>query len=80
VAKKVASVTFFLRRRIATNWRIARIRYLTTPSSLSDVTLSYCGKAGFAHFLRASSLNRMTIRFKSAQKLPQTGLPLATDG
>jgi hypothetical protein len=37
-------------------------------SSLSDLTLSCCGKAGFGHFLRSFSLNRMTIRLKRAQK------------
>jgi hypothetical protein len=53
---------------------------MRVPSSLSDLTLPYCGKAGFDHFLRAFSLNRATIRLKSAQKLLQTGLSLATDG
>jgi hypothetical protein len=48
------------------------------PSSLSDLTLSCCGKAGFGHFLRSFSLNRMTVRLKRAQKTPQTGLSLAT--
>ncbi|MDO9322899.1 MAG: hypothetical protein Q7U01_14875, partial [Pseudomonas sp.] len=51
-----------------------------SASSLSDLTLSYCVKAGLGHFLRSFSLNRMTIRLKRAQKLPQAGLSLATNG
>jgi hypothetical protein len=69
--------------------------------SLSDLTLIYCGKADFGHFvysflLVAGSsvcdpakavlftafqvLNRTTISLKRAQKLPQSGLSLATTG
>jgi hypothetical protein len=59
--------------------RIAQDISTCRPSSLSDLGLSYCGKAGFGHFLRSFSWNRMTIRLKRAQKLPQTGLSLATD-
>jgi hypothetical protein len=46
----------------------------------SDLMLSCCGKAGLGHFLRSFSLNRMTIRLKRAQKLPQPGLSIATNG
>jgi hypothetical protein len=55
------------------------IEQTVQASSLSELTLSCCGKAGLGHFLRYFSLNRMTIRLKRAQKLPQTGLPLATN-
>jgi hypothetical protein len=50
------------------------------PCSLSDLTLSCCGKARFGHFLRSFLLNRMTIRLKRAQKLPQAALSLTADG
>jgi len=50
------------------------------PNSLPNLTLPYCGKAEFDHFLRAFPLNRATILLKSAQKLLQTGLSLATGG
>jgi hypothetical protein len=59
---------------------IGLIAPVQPPSSLPNLTLFYCGKAGLGHFLRASSLNRMTIRLKRAQKLPQAGLSLATNG
>jgi hypothetical protein len=39
------------------------------PSSLSDLTLIYCGNADFGHFSYSFSLNRTTIRLKRAQKL-----------
>ncbi|HKX55226.1 MAG TPA: hypothetical protein VJN01_03960, partial [Xanthomonadales bacterium] len=41
--------------------------------SLSDLTLIYCGKAGFGHIFRSFSLNSGAIRLKSAKNLPQTG-------
>jgi hypothetical protein len=50
------------------------------PSSLSGLTLIYCGKVDFGHFLYSFSLNRTTIRLKRAQKLPQNSLSLATIG
>jgi hypothetical protein len=53
---------------------------VSPASSLSDLTLIYCGKADFGHFLHSFSLNRTTIRLKRAQKLPQNGLSLATIG
>jgi hypothetical protein len=60
------------------------------PSSLPDLTLAYCGKAGVDLSLRYFPLNSVTIRGTAsrrnkAQKLLQTegsdrGLSLATDG
>ncbi|MCP8689324.1 hypothetical protein [Marinobacterium sedimentorum] len=49
-------------------------------SSLSDLSLIYCGKAEFGHFSYSLLLNRTTIRRKRAQKLPQIDLSLATIG
>jgi len=48
-----------------------------TPSSLSDLRLIYCGKAGFGHISRIFSLNSL-IRLKNPRNLSQTGLSLAT--
>ncbi|MEH6823310.1 MAG: PhnD/SsuA/transferrin family substrate-binding protein [Motiliproteus sp.] len=49
-------------------------------SSLSDLTLIYCGKADFGHFPPSFSFNRTTISLKRVRKLSQIGLPLATTG
>jgi hypothetical protein len=38
-----------------------------------------CGKAGFGHFSSHFSSYRTTMFLKMAQKLPQTGLCLATN-
>jgi hypothetical protein len=59
----------------------ARLTHPTIgTSSLSDLTLIYCGKADFDHFVCSFLLNRTTISLKRAQKLPQNGLLLATTG
>jgi hypothetical protein len=58
----------------------ANILQSSCTRSLSDLTLIYCGKADFGHFLSAFLLNRTTIRRKIAQKLTQNGLSLATIG
>ncbi len=58
-----------------------RDRYLPCAArSLSDSTLTYCGKAGLGQILRSFSLNSPTIRLKGSKNLAPTGLSLATIG
>ena len=58
-----------------------RDRYLPCAArSLSDLMLTYCGKAGLGQILRSFSLNRPTIRLKGSKNLAPTGLSLATIG
>jgi len=53
---------------------------MAAPSSLSDLTLTYCRKAGLGQISRSFSLNRPTIRLKRSKNLTPTGLPLDTIG
>src|SRR3546814_5608370 len=46
-----------------------------SASSLSDLTLIYCGKAEFGQIFRSFSLNSPAIRPKRPKNLPQIGFP-----
>src|SRR3546814_7890996 len=46
-----------------------------TASSLSGLTLIYCGKAEIGQIFRSFSLKGPAIRLKRAKNLPQTGFP-----
>ena len=67
-------------RRCTTQVLVRDIPILTTltgPSvrSLSDLTLTYCGKAGLGQISRSFTLNRPTIRLKRSKNLTPTGFP-----
>ncbi len=48
---------------------------IARSSSLSDLTLIYCGNAGLGQISRSFSLNRSTIRLKRSKNLTPTGVP-----
>ena len=47
----------------------------SSTSSLSDLTLTYCGKSGLGQISRAFALNRRTLRLKRPKNLTPTGFP-----